>query len=223
MLDATRNRPENSEELMFGTFRTTAICLALALSSGAFAQDQGAGDSQPAADGNDPSGTGLSMGAAEGAEGEPQVGQTYIAGEYGDWQLRCVKSDGGKDPCQLYQLLRDGEGNSVAEFSIFDLPAGQQAVAGATVVTPLETLLTAELRLRVDEGQARRYPYSFCSQIGCFARIGFTQEEVDAFKAGNVAIVAIVPAAAPDEVVQLRTSLTGFTAGWNALVAANAE
>jgi invasion protein IalB len=218
MLDATPNRPENSEELMFGTFRTMAICLALALSSGAFAQDQAASDDQPAADGNDPSG--LSMGAADG---ELQVGQTYIAEEHGDWQLRCVKSDAGKDPCQLYQLLRDGKGNSVAEFSIFDLPAGQQAAAGATVVTPLETLLTAELRLRVDEGQTRRYPYSFCSQIGCFARIGFTQAEVDAFKAGIAGTVAIVPAAAPDEVVQLSVSLKGFTAGWNALVAANAE
>ena len=103
------------------------------------------------------------------------------------------------------------------------MPEGQQAAAGATVVTPLETLLTAELRLQVDSGQARRYPYSFCSQIGCFARIGFTAAEVDAFKAGNAATVAIVPAAAPGEVVALRLSLSGFTAGWNALQASNAE
>ena len=209
---------------MFGTFRTWAICLLLAFPAAVAAQDQTTTGEQSSADGNDPAAAaGLSMGAPEGAAGEPQIGQTYVAEKHGDWQLRCVKSDGEKDPCQLYQLLLDGEGNSVAEFSIFNLPEGQQAVAGATVVTPLETLLTAELRLRVDEGQVRRYPYSFCSQIGCFARIGFTQAEVDAFKAGAAGTVVIVPAAAPNEVVQLKVSLSGFTAGWNALVAANAQ
>jgi invasion protein IalB len=209
---------------MFGTFRTWAICLLLAFPAAVAAQDQTTTGEQSSADGNDPAAAaGLSMGAPEGEAGEPQIGQTYVAEKHGDWQLRCVKSDGEKDPCQLYQLLLDGEGNSVAEFSIFNLPEGQQAVAGATVVTPLETLLTAELRLRVDEGQVRRYPYSFCSQIGCFARIGFTQAEIDAFKAGAAGTVVIVPAAAPNEVVQLKVSLSGFTAGWNALVAANAQ
>jgi invasion protein IalB len=200
-----------------------AICALLAVPAAALAQDQAAEPEAPAADGNDPAATGLSMGNTEGEGGEPQAGQPYVAEEHGAWQLRCVKSDDGKDPCQLYQLLSDAEGNSVAEFSIFNLPAGQQAAAGATVITPLETLLTAELRLQVDAGQARRYPYSFCSQIGCFARVGFTQGEVDAFKAGSAVTVAIVPAAAPDETVALTMSLSGFTAGWDALVAANAE
>ena len=144
---------------MFGTFRTWAICLLLAFPAAVAAQDQTTTGELSSADGNDPAvAAGLSMGAPEGEAGEPQIGQTYVAEKHGDWQLRCVKSDGEKDPCQLYQLLLDGEGNSVAEFSIFNLPEGQQAVAGATVVTPLETLLTAELRLRVDEGQVRRYP-----------------------------------------------------------------
>lgn len=206
---------------MFGPLRILAISALAALPVQGLAQDQATTTEEaPAADGNDPSLTDLSMG---NADGELQVGQTYISEEHGAWQLRCVKSEDGKDPCQLYQLLSDAEGNSVAEFSIFNLPEGQQAAAGATVVTPLETLLTAELRLQVDSGQARRYPYSFCSQIGCFARLGFTKGEVDAFKAGNAATVAIVPAAAPDEVVALTLSLSGFTAGWNALMAANAE
>ena len=73
----------------------------------------------------------------------------------------------------------------------------------------------------VDAGQARRYPYSFCSQAGCFARLGFTAGEIDAFKAGNAGKVLIVPAAAPDQTVELTLSLTGFTAGWNALQEAN--
>ena len=114
--------------------------------------------------------------------------------------------------------MRDEDGNSVAEFNIFPLPEGQQAVAGANIVTPLETLLTANLRLAVDSGQAKRYPYSFCSQVGCFSRIGLTADEVAAFRAGAAASVTIVPAAAPNETVELTLSLSGFTAGFNALV-----
>lgn len=183
------------------------------------AQNQGGQETQDApADGNSVDGLSTGTPVNEG----PQVGQTYIAESFQDWELRCVKADGGKDPCQLYQLLKDSEGNSVAEFSMFNLPAGGQAVAGATIITPLETLLTAELRLSVDGGQAKRYPYSFCSGVGCFSRVGFTAEEIEQFKKGAAAQVTIVPAASPDDTVDLKVSLSGFTAGWNAVIAANA-
>ena len=159
---------------------------------------------------------GLSMGEPDTAE--PQVGQTYVAETFTDWELRCVRTEDGNEPCQLYQLLRDLEGNAVAEITLVDLQDGGQAVAGATVVTPLETLLTAELRLAVDGGQARRYPYSYCNTIGCFARIGFTETEIETLKRGANAIVSIVPALAPTETVEVAVSLSGFTAGWNAMV-----
>ena len=106
----------------------------------------------------DTSPSGLSTGIVEG---EIQVGQTYVREEFNTWQLRCVKTENDKDPCQLYQLLNDAEGNSVAEFNMFPLPEGQQAVAGANIVTPLETLLTANLRMAIDGGQTKVYPYSF--------------------------------------------------------------
>jgi invasion protein IalB len=212
---------------MFTTVRTLVLAGLLTFPLAGFAQDQttttegeAPAAEQPAADGAEAP-TGLSMGISE--DGEPQIGQTYIAENFSDWQLRCVKTEDGKDPCQLYQLLKDGEGNSVAEFSLFNLPAGQQAVAGATVITPLETLLTAQLRLAVDAGQGKRYPYSFCSEIGCFARLGFTAEEIESFKKGVAAKVVLVPAAAPNDTVDLTVSLKGFTAGWNAVSAANAE
>lgn len=161
---------------------------------------------------------GLSLGAVEG---EIAVGQTYVREEFSSWELRCVRTQNDKDPCQLYQLLNDNDGNSVAEFNIFPLPAGQQAVAGANVITPLETLLTANMRLSVDGGQPKLYPYSFCSQIGCFARIGLTETEIALFRKGAAATVTIVPAAAPDSNVVLNLSLVGFTAGFNALVEAD--
>ncbi|NNE87275.1 MAG: invasion associated locus B family protein [Silicimonas sp.] len=190
----------------------------LAFTSLAFAQDSSEQDQTPPADGN--SAAGLSTGTP--VETGPQVGDTYVAEKIQDWELRCIRADGGKDPCQLYQLLKDAEGNSVAEFSLFNLPEGGEALAGATIITPLETLLTAQLRLGVDGGQGKRYPYSFCSNVGCFARVGFTAEDIDRFKKGSSAQVVIVPAAAPQDTVDLSVSLSGFTAGWNAVIAANA-
>lgn len=190
-----------------------AIILTLALSATAMAQTSEESAAPDDAGTEQAEVPGLSMGTEDVAPGGP-----YVRDTFGDWELRCVRAGEDAEICQLYQLMRDGEGNSVAEFNVFPLPEGQQAVAGANIVTPLETLLTASLRLAVDSGPAKRYPYSFCSQVGCFSRIGLTTEELAGFRAGAAATVTIVPAAAPNETVELTLSLSGFTAGYNALV-----
>lgn len=148
-----------------------------------------------------------------------QVGQGYLATTFDLWEQRCEKTADGKDPCELFQLLKDGEGNAVAELSMFALPAGGKATAGATVVVPLETLLTASLTIQIDTSEPKLYPFSFCTQIGCIARVGFTAEEVEQFKKGAKATVTVVPAAAPDTAVNLDVSLKGFTAGFEAVSA----
>lgn len=149
---------------------------------------------------------------------EPAVGETYVAGNYSDWELRCLRLEDGRDRCQMYQLLLDSTGQAVAEVNLFAIPPGSPAEAGATVITPLETLLTADLRLVVDEGEARRYPYSFCSTEGCIARLGFTPEEVAEFKRGAKGTITIVPALAPDQTVNLTMSLSGFTASFEEMM-----
>lgn len=147
-------------------------------------------------------------------------GDSYVAATYDDWELICVKmpegTEGG-DPCQMYQLLRDAQGNATAEISLFPLDPGQEAVAGATVLTPLETLLTSELMMQIDANTGKRYPFTFCTAIGCIARVGFTAAEVDAFRRGSVAKWFLVPVAAPDQVIELSMSLKGFTAAYRAL------
>jgi invasion protein IalB len=199
----------------------TTFCLVLGTSVSA--QDTTA----PAADGtatttDGAAPDGLSMGREADTGAAPDgIGTTYVAETFGDWEQRCVRTEDGADPCQLYQLLRDSEANPVAEISVFGLPAGQQAAAGATIIVPLETLLTEELTMIVDSSKPRRYPFSWCSTIGCFARVGFTADEVAAFKKGNKAELSIVPVVAPDQQVKVQVSLTGFTAGYDAVNKAN--
>lgn len=156
----------------------------------------------------------LSMG--ENADAPTDLGQPYTQEVIGDWEMRCLRTEEPEnDPCQMYQLMVDGDDIPVAEFSLFRLPEGGQAQAGATVIVPLETALPNQLTIRIDGGAAKRYPYAFCNQLGCYARIGLTAEDVNAFKRGKEARLSIVPALAPDQLVELTLSLSGFTASFD--------
>ncbi|MFT4959664.1 MAG: invasion protein IalB [Paracoccaceae bacterium] len=145
----------------------------------------------------------------------PQIGERYAKNTFGSWELACFRTADGNDPCSLVQILTDETGNPTAEVSLFRIANGGVAIAGITVVVPLETSLPAQLTISVDGEQGKRYVYSFCNQIGCIAQIGLTQEDVDAFKKGNTASVSLVPAQAPDQVISLNMPLDGFTAGYN--------
>ena len=189
-------------------FRTLAAFALIAAALPALAQQAEA-----------PADNGLSMGQPVAPDGGA-VGTSYVASEYGDFDLRCVRTESGKDPCQLYQLLSDTDGNAVAEFTLFPLlPPQGDAIAGGTIVTPLETLLTQAVTISVDAGEGRRYPFTFCAEIGCVARIGYTDADIDRYKAGKEASVSIVPVLAPDKRISLKVSLNGFTAGYDALLA----
>ncbi|MBD3763960.1 MAG: invasion associated locus B family protein [Rhodobacterales bacterium] len=196
------------------TCLTRALALTLALAAGPVLAQQGDAPAAPAA-------PELSMGQpAPEAAAEDGPGSSYVAATFDAWEQRCVREADGSDPCQLYQLLKDAEGNPVAEISLFALPRAQQAaVAGATIIVPLETLLPEGLTLAVDGANPKRYPLTFCAPIGCIARVGFTAEEIEAFRKGATATLSLLPALAPDQRVTLTISLKGFTAGYAAAAA----
>ena len=152
----------------------------------------------------------------ETASQEPQPGQQYLQEVFNDWALRCLKVENGDDPCQMYQLLSDEDGNAVAEIAIVSLASTGEAVAGATIVAPLETLLNEQMTLRVDGGQARRFPFDFCNAGGCVTRVGLTETDMILFQRGASATLSMVPAAAPDQIVTVTMSLSGFTAAYTA-------
>jgi invasion protein IalB len=141
-----------------------------------------------------------------------EIGQVFLAETAEPWELRCTKVETGQGPCQIFQLLRDDSGGAVAEFNMFEIPDGNAAAAGAVVVVPLETMLESGLIIQVDDKAPRAYPFAFCNSYGCIARPGFTTEELGWMKAGNKAVLTIVPAMAPEAKVNLTLSLKGFTA-----------
>ena len=161
---------------------------------------------------------------AEGAEpaladqfpvgGVQEQPQEVVRATHGDWEIRCA---GETDNCFMYQLLLDANANPVAEFSLIKLPIGSEAVAGATVVAPLGTMLTRGLTMRIDEGEATTYPFSWCTRPGCFARFGLTDLLVNGMQSGTdlkLVVFSIAQAQAPIEVT---ASLSGFTAAFEEL------
>lgn len=212
---------ENEEESMrkfiaFPTATIASVVLAWAVADTALAQtsNEVEAETPSASDAPTVDDNGLAIGQPE--NDTPKPGDTYVKEVLGDWSLRCIVVEGQDDPCQMYQLLSDEQGQPIAEFTLFRLPEGGQAAAGATVVVPLETGLQQQLTIRVDEEQGKRYPYSFCNTVGCYARIGLTDEDIASYKAGAAAVISIVPALAPDQrVISVTMSLAGFTAAFD--------
>jgi invasion protein IalB len=165
--------------------------------------------------------------AADPAEGQAQapaagnaqdqVGSYYTHSMHGDWQLRCLRTQDGKDPCELYQLLRDDQQTPVAEFSV--IPYSGEAAAIINFVAPLETDLEAGMAMQIDSGETKRYPFMVCAPIGCVSRLGVTQAELDAMKNGKSGTVSLLPFGSnpQEDRVQLTVSLSGFTAGYSEL------
>lgn len=196
---------------MTGKFWVLAASVAI-LAGAAWAQDSDAPSNVDTVESSD-----LAVGTPIDG-GNDGVGVTYIAETHGDWEIRCIRApEGEPEPCQMYQLLTDSQGSPVAEFNIFDIPDNDPVVAGATIVTPLDTLLIGQMRIQIGTRDPLVYPFRFCQAVGCFVRIGLTEENLADYRAGASATVTIVPLQAPDQTVDLETSLSGFTAGFDAL------
>ena len=153
---------------------------------------------------------------AAGPAGGDQVGSYYTKSTHNSWILRCLRTPDGKDPCELYQLLKDTADKPVAEISV--IPFTGQAAAILNFVAPLETDLQAGLGIQIDSGKNNQYPFMVCAPIGCVSRIGLTQAELDSFKRGNKATISLLPfGAEPANAVKLDMSLSGYTAGFTEL------
>jgi len=160
--------------------------------------------------------SGLSLGKPLETMREP--GEIYLAGNKGDWNVRCITGNPGEiDKCEMQQLLFLNKNTPVADISIFKLPEGERAIAAANVMVPLETLLTKKLRFAFSEGSVKEFPYSFCNQNGCLVRMGLLEEDIKAMKKGSSSKLSITHISSPEASINLSLSLNGFTAAFDAI------
>ena len=125
--------------------RPISLMMALGLSFWAVlaaAQEDGTSDDAPAESPAESSETSPFQDIGT-PEGEADGNEPFIRDVFGDWSLRCIRTEAGDDQCQLYQLLLGPDGTPISEVSIVPLANGGNAAAGAVVVVPLETQLTA--------------------------------------------------------------------------------
>lgn len=157
---------------------------------------------------------------------EVEPGEPYVAEIFRDWQIRCIRSDNDDVPdrCEMFQLLEEENGNPVAEFRIAAaLVEDGETVANATILTPLDTLLSPGLQVRVDDAEPAVVPFAFCRPIGCFVQLSLTADNIAQFENGadtQVVLFALVR----DEIGQMggspvptTASLRGFTAAFASL------
>ncbi|MGH1465506.1 MAG: invasion associated locus B family protein [Cognatishimia sp.] len=158
---------------------------------------------------------GLSTGETVQAEEQvPQVETEVI----GDWTVSCIDQEAGK-ACRMNQVLKDETGQPVVDVTLFPIQNAGQIALGGSIMAPLETLLTEQMTIAVDSGQAKRYPFAFCTSAGCISRIGLSSEDVSSYRNGAKAVLTIVPALAPDQKVELTMSLSGFTKSYETVLA----
>ena len=158
--------------------------------------------------------SGLSLGKPLETIREP--GEIYLAGNKGDWNVRCVTANPGEiDKCEIQQLLFLNENSPIADISIFKLPESERAVAAANVMVPLETLLTKKFRFAFSEESVKEFPYSFCNQNGCLVRMGLLEEDIEAMKKGSSSELSITHISSPEASINLSLSLNGFTAAFD--------
>ncbi len=134
------------------------------------------------------------------ADGEAVGDRPISPKTHGDWELRCIRAaEGDADPCHAPASAATPSGNPVAEIKLF-VPARRSAggrrrddhrdAAGNPADPPADPV-----------GRWRSGPRNIRSPSapdqGCFARIGLTEDDLDAFKRGAMPPRSIVPLAAP--------------------------
>ena len=140
-----------------------------------------------------------------------------------DWQIKCTV--GENQQCYMTQLILGANGGGLMEITL--IPANIEnepdAILGATIVAPLNILLQRGVYLQVDENDPNLQEFDWCAQIGCYARFGITQADVDSYSKANKLTAVIFGIQNPQQGMAINISLLGFTAAFKELMETEAE
>ena len=142
---------------------------------------------------------------------EPQKTEPYIKERFENWTLKCIKPVNSVERCEANQIIFNQKKQPVAEISIIKLPKGQVAAAAATIIVPLETILSEGLVLAIQELEPKKYQFKFCNSLGCYSQIGLTDDEVEALKRKEKASIFLKHISSADQQIVIPMSLDGFT------------
>ena len=142
---------------------------------------------------------------------EPQKTEPYIKERFENWSLKCIKPVNSTERCEANQIIFNQKQQPVVDISIIKLPKGQVAAAAATIIVPLETILSEGLVLAIQELEPKKYQFKFCNSLGCYSQIGLTDDEVEALKRKEKASIFLKHISSGDQKIVIPMSLDGFT------------
>ena len=142
---------------------------------------------------------------------EPQKIEPYIKERFENWTLKCIAPLHSVERCEANQIIFNPQKQPVAEISIFKLPGDQVAAAAATIIVPLETVLSEGLILSIQDLEPKKYQFKFCNALGCYSQIGLTYSEVEELKKKEKASIFLKHISSGDQRIAIPISLAGFT------------
>lgn len=158
---------------------------------------------------------GTAFGAAAQNAGQ---GPAKNGAKYGDWTLRCVAESVGQTNCALIQRLAQAEsGAFVAEVGLNRAKTDQGDRTLLVMLTPDGAALNLLPAYLVDESEDQvTLNWRTCANQLCRAAVLLSPEQEAALKAGGRMVLAYQRFGA-SQPVRIAVSLTGVTAGLNAL------
>ncbi len=135
-----------------------------------------------------------------------------------DWQIKCTV--GENQQCYMTQLILGANGAGLMEVTLIpaNIENDPDAILGATIVAPLNILLQRGVYLQADENEPNLQKFDWCAQIGCYARFGIKQSDVDEYSKANKLTAVIFGIQNPNQGMAINISLLGFTAAFKELM-----
>jgi invasion protein IalB len=138
-----------------------------------------------------------------------------VKGVYQDWHIQCDTPPGAPgEQCALVQdVIAEDRPNVEMRAAIVKTNNGQTTIF--RMVTPLGTLLTAGLGLKIDGRNIGSAGFVRCLPSGCYVELIMDDSLIGQFSQGEQALFIIFQS--PEEGIGVPFSLAGFAEGLNAL------
>lgn len=154
------------------------------------------------------------------AQGNSSQGKGETVREtHGAWQVLCPTT--GEGGCEMAQIGKDGQGNSVIAFRVRKIEPRQvdklgEVIAVLRIFAPIGVNLAAGLGYKVDSNDPRRGEFLVCSSSECMVQQPANAQIINELKRGANVTLSVLPFNAKQR-VDSTLSLSGFTAAFDAL------
>ena len=130
------------------------------------------------------------------------------------WQFACVEEQAQKI-CDLRELVFDPSTNEVVSY--LSITINPDKLTQMQIAFPHAVNLKNPVLLKIDDQKPLELDYAYCNQSACFVAEIIAENFVNMFKAGNKIVINAL--LLDNREASITYSLSGFTAGYNKLLA----